>query len=108
MEIRRSLMRRPNLSVRSTLEPFSPDSTLRTIASLVLAKGEERSSQFDCAGNRKTKRGETSSTRAPRFLSKHGRRGRFPPHPRSQLAEHRRRNPGYAFRLRRSETVSQL
>ncbi len=39
--------------------------------------------RFDCAGNEKRDASVRSSA-ADRFLSKHGRHGRFPPHPRSR------------------------
>ena len=104
MEMRRSLMRRPNLSVRSTLvrssllalgsiAPFRLhlagwgfDSCIPVRQALAQRQKAGHSFRSDdeskCAGKRRND-AETVPQRS-RFLSKHGRHGRFPPHPRSR------------------------
>src|SRR3974377_458417 len=86
MEIRRSWMSRPYLSSKCTLFAirYSPLTlVLPRSGEKRRAKGEKRLSRF--VSKVLEEEGSLRDQQRPaarRFLSKHGRRGRFPPHPR--------------------------
>ncbi len=104
-------MRRPCLSCNSTLLALcsSPEEHVANWRKSRVPRSSPhlaRAGAFHCA--RKGRDADMQTHTAGRFLSKHGRRGRFPPHPRPRQSRsgHRRRSHGYAVRPRRSETMN--
>src|SRR5215469_4346920 len=87
-------MSRPYWSVKDTLFVIRLSPKLFLIFREERKAKSEKALQFQRCWKRNTGRDTSTASATPRFLSKHGRRGRFLPHPRSRFAGYRHRAIG--------------